>query len=192
MFIPDDARVRASAFTIAEQRRHSLRKKDNPDETWGHDAAAKEAAPKEPDLLDDQLSLFAALSAVPLDDQGRPLDEQRVFEDAGEEIPDLVGFGGEPATAPLETAWESIAPLPLPEPEPAPAPLPAGSPLARRRDLREKNSAIVRELVHLTGRRHADVNGDLNRKSGVKRISEASIRQLEKRLEAAQAWLRKL
>lgn len=192
MFIPDDVRLRASAFSIAEQRRHCLRKKDDPDDTWGQDRAPREAKPEEEGLLDDQLSLFAALSAVPLDEQGRPLDENRVFEDAGEEIPDYVGANDEAPTAPLETAWEPIAPLPLPEPEPVRTPLPAKGPLAKRRELREKNSEVVRELVHLTGRRHADINGELNRKCSIKRISEASIKQLEKRLEAAQTWLRKL
>ncbi|MDX2021278.1 MAG: DEAD/DEAH box helicase [Deltaproteobacteria bacterium] len=194
MFIPDDPRVRASAFTIAEQRRHSLRKKEDPDDAFGGQAPPREDRSDEELPQDEQLSLFTALSAVPLDEQGRPLDESRVFEDAGEEIPDFVGGSADPPTAPLETAWEAEAPLPLPEPEPEPValPLPAGSPLAKRRELREKNSAAVRELVHLTGKRHADVNAELNKKSGVKSISEASIRQLEKRLVVAQEWLRKL
>ncbi|MCG5053578.1 MAG: DEAD/DEAH box helicase [Myxococcales bacterium] len=192
MFIPDDVRLRASAFTIAEQRRHSLRRKEDPDEGFGPPPPGDERPAEEEPQLEEQLSLFAALSAVPLDEQGRPLDEQRVFEDGGDEIPDYVGGAFEPVAPVPDTGWEPVAPLPLPDPEPLPPAAPVVGPLAKRRDLREKNSAVVRELVHLTGRRHADVNSDLNRKSGIKRISEASIRQLEKRLAAAEEWLRKL
>ena len=189
MFIPDDPRVRASAFTIAEQRRHSLRKKDDADDPFSSSSPPQDAGNEDP-LLDEQLSLFAALSSVPLDEKGLPHDESRVFEDVGEEIPDYVGGPSDTPLAPIEVAWESS--LPLPEPEPTAQRLPATGPLAKRRDLREKNSAVVREIVHLTGKRHADVNAELNKKAGIKRISEASIRQLEKRLVVAQESLRKL
>jgi hypothetical protein len=83
------------------------------------------------------------------------------------------------------------APLPLPEPQPLIVPGKPESPLARRRMLREENSAIVAELVHLVQKTHAEVNADLNRKVGIKRVSEATVRQLEQRLEHARAWLRK-
>jgi hypothetical protein len=60
----------------------------------------------------------------------------------------------------------------------------------RRRFLREANAALVRELAQLRGKTHAQINGELNRKVGIKRVSEASVRQLEKRLEVAKGWLR--
>ena len=58
---------------------------------------------------------------------------------------------------------------------------------ARRRQLREQNAAAVIDVVQLTGRTHGEVNAELNRKVGVKRISIATLRQLERRLEAARA-----
>jgi hypothetical protein len=74
---------------------------------------------------------------------------------------------------------------------PDPTPLaPAGeSPLARRRALREQNSALARDLVFATGKTHADVNAELNRRAGIRSIREATIKQLERRLEAAKGWL---
>jgi negative regulator of replication initiation len=84
-----------------------------------------------------------------------------------------------------------MALVPLPERDAAATiGAPKTSALARRRALREANSDIVRDLVHMTGRTHAEVNAELNRKVGVKRIGEASVRQLERRLEAAQALLK--
>ena len=191
MFIPDDPRVRASALTIADQRRHSLRKEENADDPFGVAPPPEERNEQEPEL-EEQLSLFAALSSVPLDEQGRPHDESRVFEEGGDEIPDFLGGPVDTSLPVVESAWESIAPVPLPDPEPAASRLPATGPLAKRRELREQNSAVVRELVHLTDKRHADINAELNKKAGIKRISEASIRQLEKRFVVAQEWLRKL
>ena len=46
-------------------------------------------------------------------------------------------------------------------------------------------------LVRRTGQTHAQVNAELNRLSGVGRISEATVRQLEKRLEVAERLARK-
>jgi hypothetical protein len=50
---------------------------------------------------------------------------------------------------------------------------------------------MVRDLVHRTGRTHAEVNIELNRKVGIRRISEATIKQLEQRLTAASSITRK-
>ena len=63
--------------------------------------------------------------------------------------------------------------------------------LARRRQLRELNSEAVRDLVHLTGKTHAELNSELNRRIGIKRISLATVRQLEQRLTAAKGWTRR-
>jgi hypothetical protein len=94
----------------------------------------------------------------------------------------------------LATDVEALA-VPLPEIEPLP-PLPGAhatpSPIARRRELRERNSAIVREIAQASGRTHADVNGELNKRTGCKSIGEASLRQLERRLEIGASWFRRL
>jgi superfamily II DNA or RNA helicase len=182
VFIPDDFRLRRFATTIAEQRRHSLKRKEEVDEVQGE---RREKAPR-PDP-GDQLSLFAAISAVP-ESGGVSLEDVRRHED---EIPDLAdGPPPPPAPEPFFLTHPEGRAVPLPDPEPLPAPEPT-SPLARRRFLREENASLARELAQQTGKTHAQINGDLNRKAGIKRVSEASVRQLEKRLEVAREWLRR-
>jgi hypothetical protein len=221
MFIPDDARLRTFAAGIAEQRRHSLRRPMDagsqapgdetgraPRENTGADPNERAAGQKGD--ADGQLSLFAAISAVPLDDQGRRFDGVRIYEDpeGGGEIPDLVAsqpannVSGEsqevgdprlPLLAEASGAGTALVPLPGPEPA-APAPATIGKPsaLARRRHLRELNSAVVADLVHVTGKSHATLNAELNRRTGIRRISEATLRQLERRLELARSLLRRI
>ena len=58
--------------------------------------------------------------------------------------------------------------------------------------LRAENADWARDLVRVTGLSHAQVNSELNRSSGVTKISEATVEQLERRLKAAEAWLRRL
>ena len=201
MFIPDDLRLRTFATGIAEQRRHSLRRQQ---EAFGEEEGERRPRDDEPDDADqaaggeeEQLSLFTAISAVPFDEQGRRLDGVRVYDDA-DAIPDLVGANGElderrpPSGA--EAAVIGSAPVPLPEPESRGDGDGSGenrktSALARRRQLREQNSATVADLVHVTGKSHATLNADLNRRSGIRRISEATVRQLERRLELARRLL---
>jgi acetate kinase len=48
----------------------------------------------------------------------------------------------------------------------------------------------VAVLVRRTGQTHPQVNSELNRLSGIDRISEATVRQLEKRLEVAERLAR--
>ena len=194
MFIPDDPRLRAFAAGIAEQRRHSLRKPSREGDDLLDEPPAERAAPEQ-----DQLSLFAAISAVPLDEHGNPLDARPVEEpeatattEATEEhgddaIPGLVGEELEPAPPP---PFALTAPeLEDAVPAPAPSPVATVSPRSKRRSLREQNSAIVRALVHKTKLGHAEVNAELNRRVGLRRVTEASVSQLERRLEAGRRWL---
>jgi superfamily II DNA or RNA helicase len=210
MFIPDDVRLRRFGVSIAEQRRHSLARPRREDELEDRGERSPEPRTETERDLSEQLSLFAPISAVPLDEQGRPLEEGRVYgadgaQDEGDEpegfIPDMVvldegasagGAADGGARATLLGRHPAAAPSPVPPPEadPAPAAAPKTSALARRRALREANSEAVRELVHVTGRTHADINAELNRKTGIKRIGEATVRQLERRLAAAQAMRR--
>ena len=186
MFIPDDARLRYFAAGIAEQRRHSLRKPETDAD------AGLETPPAEPldPLTDDaeqQLSLFSAISAIPLDEHGRPLESSPIEET----IPGLVDEGPS-ASRPVLVLTGEVDDLvvPPPEVETVPATAPAGR--NRRIELREQNSARVRRLVHRTRKDHADVNAELNRAVGIRRITEATIAQLEKRLAAADRWLAKI
>lgn len=202
MFIPDDIRLRRFASGIAEQRRHSLRKAeasegDTPVERveWQDDLATEAARHEE----GEQLSLFAPISAVALDETGQPveaitLDDTSAMEASSgdaEAIPGLIGDeDDEPATPLPEMALELMSNVPTPEP--APDPVTSVSPRSRRRKLREDNSARVRSLVHRTGKGHADVNWELNRRVGIRRVTEATVAELKRRLKAADEWLRKL
>jgi superfamily II DNA or RNA helicase len=165
LFIPDDPRLRRHAAAIAEQRRHSLRKDDR--DVTADDERAEQA----PD--DVQMSLFAALSAVATDVR-EPLADEEVFDDedgAGEEFelmlapPPPLGGGAAPTgTTTLTRKEEKLR-------------------------LREENATVARELVRRTTLTHGQVNAELNRLSGVRRVSEATIEQLERRIAVADRWL---
>jgi superfamily II DNA or RNA helicase len=165
LYIPDDLRLRAHAAGMAEQRRHSLRKEDGPERVERDEEATGD---------DVQMSLFAALSAVATDvhePEDLPYEPEPEWS-GGEEIelelappPPLAG-GGEAAgaTATLTRREE-------------------------KRLLRDQNATVARELVRRTRLTHAQVNAELNRRSGVRRVTEATIDQLERRLAAADRWL---
>ncbi len=200
MFIPDDLRLRRFAFSIAEQRRHSLRKSEKKDELDGQTAYEEsQEAETANDEGGEQLSLFAPISAIPLDETGQLLDASRVYEESGDTlsvndtdgIPGLVHDEDEVPDAAFHLLEPELI-ADIPTPPPAPEPEPMLSPRNRRRQLRESNNARVRTLVHLTGKGHADVNLELNRRVGIRRVTEATVTQLERRLNAADRWLQKL
>jgi len=58
-------------------------------------------------------------------------------------------------------------------------------------ELREANAKVARELVRRTRMTHGQVNAELNRLSRVRKVSEATIDELERRLAAADRWLSK-
>ncbi len=201
MFIPDDIRLRKFGSAIAEQRRHSLRKESQDDDLGGRRDENLEPQPKKTETerdLSEQLSLFAPISATPLDQDGRPIEAPSLYapdvsadDDPNGDIPDFVGSSeAVPAPALLETA-PSAGYVPPPAADPTPLAPAKTSALARRRELREQNASAVIDLVHLTRRTHAEINSELNRKVGIKRISIATLRQLEQRLTAAKAMLKR-
>lgn len=164
LYIPDEPRLRARAFAIAEQRRHSLRHQDR-------ESAARELAAEV--VEEDLFSLFAPISAVPLGDGSDP-----------DWVLDGDGFP--------EPSDDATLTIPLP-------PLPVGSggmaPDGRTRrehkeHLRRANAEKGRHIARHTGMTHASVNAELNRVSGVNKISEATVDQLERRLDKAEGWLR--
>jgi superfamily II DNA or RNA helicase len=168
LFIPDDPRLRAYAAGIAEQRRHSLRRAER--EEPERDAAEAETAGQDA----EQLSLFAVISAV-ADHRDEPFvhsadDALDETDDAGEDHVEL-----------------ALAP---------PPPLGGGGEVANgltrrdeKRHLRDANARAARDLARRTGLTHAEVNAELNRRSGLRRVSEATLDQLESRLENAERWL---
>ena len=167
LFIPDDPRLRSYAAGIAQQRRHSLRR----DERERDEEAAVEETVTD---AEEQMSLFAVISAVATDATGH-------VDHGGEDDVDEVDDG-------TDDRFElTLAP---------PPPLTGGStdvdgaPTRRdeKRLLRDENARLARDLARRTGLTHAEVNAELNRRSGLRRVSEATVAQLEKRLVAAERW----
>ncbi|MGI9597449.1 MAG: hypothetical protein ACR2QK_14895, partial [Acidimicrobiales bacterium] len=179
MFIPDDRRLRHFGYTIADSRRHSL-VKDTRDGDSGEEREQNGDA--------DQMSLFAVHSAT----------ASELEEDTGIFIDDH-----EEPEAPIAESDELVIDLtqvPLPGATPGSvasvggasgAPVGGGSTDRNERDrLRRINTDLTKELVTATGRGHAIVNGELNRRAGITKISEATIIQLNRRSRAAEEWLR--
>ncbi len=167
LYIPDEPRLRARAFAIAEQRRHSLRHEDR-------DLTGREPQEK---VDEEQISLFAPISAVPLSD--------------GAEPDWVLDADGSP-----EPAADAALTIPLP-PLPTSGFAGAGDSLVdgrTRREhkahLRKANAEKGRLIAHHTGLTHAGVNLELNRASGIVKVSDATVEQLERRLEKAENWLR--
>ncbi|HEY8925510.1 MAG TPA: DEAD/DEAH box helicase family protein [Polyangia bacterium] len=221
MFIPDDIRLRKFATAIAEQRRHTLRKESDGDDGPGERPPAPPRPEEAEDPFTQLNLFAAISSTPldehgrELDEVRVYASEEAAADGHPEpEIPDMVDpsrvdalTGPAGRTAGLGEGrsglrWEQ-APVPAPEADPNLAArarsaglpgspgAPALTPLARRRFLREENSEIVRDLVHRTGRSHAEINIELNKKVGIRRISEATIKQLEQRLVAARSITRK-
>jgi len=170
LFIPDDPRLRARAFRISEQRRHSLRKESE------REPVGAPVREEQQELGDaEQLSLFAPLSATPLGDVDEPLafwehepEPREPHDDAGLVI-DLPPLPGD---------------LAIPT---------DGATTLMRRDqkkrLREANAEWARLISRRTNMTHAQVNAELNRMVGLRKITEATTEQLERRLRAAEKWL---
>jgi superfamily II DNA or RNA helicase len=172
LYIPDDPRLRTHAAGVAEQRRHSLRKDDRVERPEREDEDQTATGD------DVQMSLFAAISAVALEARE----------------PDDIDYDPEPDHESGEEIELQLAP-----PPPLAGGLDADSAggvatLTRREQkqmLRDQNATVARELVRRTKLTHAQVNAELNRLSGVRRVTEATIRELERRLAAGDRWLAK-
>jgi superfamily II DNA or RNA helicase len=194
LFVPDDVRLRTWATQLADARRHSLRRSQPSGDEPGVDEQLEPAldALRRDDDRADQLSMFAALSAVVTGEAESVFDVDEAVLDRLDRIGSLDNGDGDGA---LEVA------LPL---------LPGGGngyargsddrggaaasadPRRRRAELREANAKLVQDIVWATGMGHAHVNGQLNRLIGLRRIDEATIDQLRRRAEQAERWLAKL
>ena len=170
MFIPDDPRLRTWAAALAQQRNHSLHRRRDERE------AREEAAPAGPS--DEQLSLFSAISSVATDTADvSPSAEAAQFAD-DEDVDDGIVLELPPPPVPgaAAAAGEGEAP---PRHE-------------HKRLLRAHNADRAKMIVQLSGMEHARVNSELNRLAGVQRIAEATVSQLQRRLEHADKWLQRL
>ncbi len=168
LYIPDDPRLRMHAARVAEQRRHSLRREDHEPrlEREEDELAAAESG-------DEQMSLFAVISAVAT--AGAESMEDEYVDDEPDDDSDDVELTLAPPP-PLAGDAEGGGVLTLTRRE-------------HKNLLRDENAARARELVRRTGMTHAQVNAELNRLSGVRKIAEATIEQLSRRLESADGWL---
>ncbi len=218
LFIPDDIRLRTFAQQVAEHRRHSLRKPIEDGE-----GVLEEADPTALDaqVEPEQLSLFAALSAVPHEIEGTS-----IFDD--DDVDDVEGQAGSGGTVrPAESrhkdpavggSWDRYQALeefhdpalvldlgPLQRPhaaeqgraDPAMAQSSDGllvelhglSPTRARARLRDLNAAVVAQLALVGGQTHAQVNAELNRRVGIRRVTEATVAQLQRRVVAGRTML---
>jgi superfamily II DNA or RNA helicase len=180
LFIPDDLRLRTWATQIADARRHSLRRRERDGDELVDEAALD--ALVHPDDRGEQLSMFAALSAVVtgaaessvFDVDEAVLDHlERPEDDAALEVA-LPALPGAPAAAGPGNGNGNGA-----------------NPRRERSELRERNARLVQDLVWATGLGHAQVNGQLNRLVGLRRIDEATVEQLRRRARQAESWLAK-
>jgi hypothetical protein len=69
---------------------------------------------------------------------------------------------------------------------------PAVDPRRERQRLRTLNGAVAAELVRATGLPHPQVNAELNRLAGVQRVTEATVAQLDRRVDHGRRWLDRL
>ena len=194
LFIPDDPRLRTWATQIADSRRHSLAKvsRNGDEEEAGFADAELDEQVHEDDQA-DQLSLFAPLSAVVTD-----TDVSQVFSvfDADDDtVRRLDRDGGEGSG---DSGFEMALPL-LPgsrlvaeggDGADHGAVAVDANPRQRRLELRERNQRLVQELVWATGMTHAQVNAQLNKAVGLRRIDEATVDQLARRAVEAERWIK--
>ncbi len=196
-FLPDDPRLRHFAASLTEQRRHSLRTRAADDDP-GPVADEPELDAIE-DGDDEQMSLFAVIGSVALGESGHHGHDHPGTDDVDEGV-----FGDDPDGAARDPRDDGGVDLVL-----LPPPLPGGGaaravvdhdPTVPHQDhltlrqrkvaLRDANADLARELVRHTGWSHPQVNAELNRLSGIRRISEATLEQLERRLVVGRKWLR--
>ena len=180
-FLPDDPRLRSHALALAQERRHSIEVRRRA----MADAAAFDGTPAR-SRPEEQLSLFEARSSTVLGGAG--LDAAPALPADGIDPHEDVEVGRD-----AFTGFDVVLPPPPPLPGRQPDPLDALAELRTRethkRELRDFNAVRVAELTRITGWDHARVNGELNRRAGIRSIAEATVVQLEKRLREADRWI---
>ena len=184
VFIPDDPRLRAHAFQIADARRHVLR--PPADEQDDDAVAALErdlAEVARAEEVPEQLSLFSVLSAVATGMTVHAFTEQG-----------LTLFDDEPEIPEPQLADDPHYNVDLPDvPTDAGFSLTGSKSVAEvKEELRERNLDIAKRLIAVTGMGHAKLNAELNRLAGVVSVGGATNDQLARRARHGEAWLQRL
>ena len=169
LFIPDDLRLRIRAAEIAEQRRHSLRTARRDDED-----ARSAQGPDDVPMTGDQLSLFAALSAVAPATGTRPRRGTSRSPTTGPTGP-TTGSRSSSARRRPSRRWSRTA-------------TPGMTRRQAKDRLRLANAEAAKDIARVSGLSYAAVNLELNRSAGLRRVTEATETQLQARLHAARRW----
>ena len=181
VYVPDDPRLRAHAFAIAEARRHVLRPPAAADDG---DAADADLDPQRAaDDRVEQLSLFSVVSSTATGVTIHAVTETGVHQfDDEPDVPEPA-FGSDPDLA-----------VDLPDVPTGAGTVPSGplSVAERKDELRVRNADVAKRLVDLTGWGHARVQAEMNRLAGIGKVATATTEQLERRLRHAESWLRRL
>lgn len=206
VYIPDDPRLRAHAFSIAESRRHVLRPKDTKDDDDFH----ADGGLDDQRVADDgeQLALFSEFAVLRADATDISVhtvgaDGAVIAGDGSDASPafeptyDTSGppaFDDEPDPPTPFFASDATLELDLPD-IPTAAGLVASGSLSvaeMKDDLRTRNAHVAKRLVDVTGWGHAKVQAEMNQLAGVRSVASATNEQLARRLRYSESWLRKL
>jgi hypothetical protein len=157
LLLPADARLKALAAQIEEERNHALEQKPEGEELPERERAAG----------DDP---FHALSSSAYADEAitssmRPGDELQLF------------YEPPPPGAPATAARSGAS---APAPPPPPDGLREEPAYARRERLREERNKLVAEIFRRTGEPHRQVHARMNRATGSKSVGAATVDQLER------------
>ncbi|MFN3255746.1 MAG: DEAD/DEAH box helicase [Ilumatobacter sp.] len=201
VYIPDDPRLRAHAFSIAEARRHVLRPPGHDDDTddFREDGGLDEQV--HPDDEHEQLALFTVVGAyatgiemhtVTADGGVLASDGDATFVPTFELDPPR--YDDEPDPPAPFFSDDATLGVDLPEIPTAAGLVPSGSMSVgeRKDELRTRNALVAKRLVDVTGWSHARVQAEMNRLVGVSRVATATNEQLARRLRYSESWLRRL
>jgi len=166
LFLPADRLLREHAADVEEELRHVLHP----------------PAERAPDAFDERperrrSEITEALAFVPLD---------------ADVTPQLALFGGAPAPRAIPTPARAFAGPPAVAAAAVAASDGAGTEVPafeRRARLRAKRHGLVSTLGGLEGRTQREINAWLNGETGVGRVSDASLQQLERSIELLLAQL---
>ncbi len=178
MFVPDDPRLKHFGATIAESRRHSLKKTEKEEDDLGGELDSLSA--DDDGGVADQMNLFEVLSSTALETESADIflegaDEESDAEPEQEIVLDeslVLDLGELPG---LGIAGGSNGQVAGPK---------------ERERLRKVNASLASDLAKHTGMGHAEVNKELNKQAGITSIAQASVMKLNKRIRCAERWLK--